>query len=67
MDSIIYYCFLCDAELNTSEEWNAHFNVSFFIFLLLKINFLHFQRFFKLMFILMYKLYSHIFYLDYVA
>ena len=30
MDSI-YYSFLCDAEFNTSEEWNAHLNVSFFL------------------------------------
>ena len=34
MDSI-YYCFLCGAEFNTSEEWNAHLNVSFFYFPLL--------------------------------
>ena len=34
MDSI-YYCFLCGAEFNTSEEWNAHLNVSFFYFSLL--------------------------------
>ena len=32
MDSI-YYCLLCDAKLNTSAEWNAHLNVSLFIFL----------------------------------
>ena len=31
MDSI-YYCFLCDTESNTTEEWNAHVNVSFYIF-----------------------------------
>ena len=32
MDSI-YNCFLYDAEFDTSEEWIAHINVSFFIFL----------------------------------
>ena len=32
MDSV-YYCFLYDAEFNTSEEWNVHLNVRFFIFL----------------------------------
>ena len=28
---LIYYCFLCGAEFNISEEWNAHLNVSFYI------------------------------------
>ena len=32
MDSI-YYCLLRDAEFNIAEEWNAHLNASFFIFL----------------------------------
>ena len=44
MDSI-YYCFLRDAEFSTSEEQNAHVNVSFFIFFSLEIIFLRFQRF----------------------
>ena len=30
MDSV-YYCFLCDAEFNSSEEWNPHLSVSLFI------------------------------------
>ena len=47
----VYYCFLCDAESKTSEEWNAHLNVSFSIFLNEIDFFSTFSTFFKLTFI----------------
>ena len=44
MDSV-YYWLLYDAEFNVSEEWNAHLNVSFFLFFYINlISFLPFQR-----------------------
>ena len=49
MDSICY-CFLCDGELNTFEEWNAHLNVNF-LFFSVKNDFSTFSTFFKLMFV----------------
>ena len=62
----IYYCFFCDAEFNTSKGGNAHLNVRFFIFFSVKLfsllnYFSTFSTFFKLKFIFLYKLYSHIF------
>ena len=43
MDSI-YYCFLFDAEFNFSEEWNAHVNVSFFVFCFNFFQLAHFSK-----------------------
>ena len=44
----LYYCFLWDAEFNTSKEWNAHLKVTFFLFFSINLIFFYLFNFFKI-------------------